>query len=246
MLAWAVGPMYSAYLSRGRASTPIGRGSRRSASSLAAAPGSGRQLAALRGVIATSIEIPRLVRVRWPATCRAACTSIPTCAGGWSPGCARWASSARPRSTPSWPPTTAPRAPSTPRAAARSSPRRGQGGGLGAADARHRTVAHALLYATASGFWHRDHAALTAPYVERYFAEIARHRAAAFGLGGRPARAAGLSRNRSGPADARAGRRAAGSRRCCRPDRACGDRPHRRPAPRAGLTRSASLDSHVA
>ena len=37
---------------------------------------------------------------------------------------------------------------------------------------RDTELSAALLYATARGFWHRDHAALTGPYVSRYFDEI--------------------------------------------------------------------------
>lgn len=73
---------------------------------------------------------------------------------------------------PSWLPTTARRVPNT---------RRWCRALLPDADAKRAAwlvlmsdahCANSLLYATTRGFWHPDQSALTAPYVERYFAEI--------------------------------------------------------------------------
>ena len=104
----------------------------------------------------------------------------------------------------------------------------------------------ALLYATASGFWHRDHAALTAPYVERYFDEILGTAALRSGwVLGRLAQLAYPSTAVS-PADARRW-----PTRCCRATMLpAGSRVRWPTAPTICAARwlraHASLDSHVA
>jgi aminopeptidase N len=169
MLTWAVGPMYSAYLAVPRVDVV---GAAADAALVLALAGSGRQLAALRGVIATSIEIPRLIRflandlpagvvlepdLRWRLVAR-------LCALGEFGADEIDTELAADDST---------------EGAEHAARCRALVPNTDAKAAAWELLMHdtersaALLYATARGFWHRDHTALTEPYVSRYFDEIA-------------------------------------------------------------------------
>ncbi|HZZ97976.1 MAG TPA: aminopeptidase N [Jatrophihabitantaceae bacterium] len=170
LLAWVVEPMSSAYLIDPGPALDVVR-TAVDAALAAAAPGSGRQLAAMRGVVATSVDVARLVGLlagdlpagvvlepdlRWRLVAR-------LCALGHFGLDDVEAELAADDSTEGAEHAARCRA-LVPTAQAKA--------------AAWQLLMHdtelsaALLYATARGFWHRDHAAFTEPYVARYFDEI--------------------------------------------------------------------------
>ena len=106
-------------------------------------------------------------------TCPRASRSTSTCAGGSWSGWRRSAPSTSPSSTGSSPPSPTGGRPgrSTPgaRVAAR---RRGQGLGLGAASPARSTCPTTSSRRPGCGMWRGGQEQLTAPYVERYFADL--------------------------------------------------------------------------
>jgi aminopeptidase N len=170
MLAWTTGPLCRAYLAA-PADALDTLTSAADAALAAAAPGSGRQLAALRGVVAASSDVARLQRLR---------------AGEAPDGVAldpdlRWRLVAR---------LTALGALDLADIGAELVADESAEGGEHAAQCRALVPSEdakamawerlmrdtecsaALLYATASGFWHPAQRAITKPFGARYFAEI--------------------------------------------------------------------------
>jgi aminopeptidase N len=172
VLAWAIGPLGGAYLSpeaRPAALTAIAQAA---ATALdASPPGSGRQLAALRGLIAAETDAGRLRGVLAGA--------VPD--GVRLDPDLRWRVVGRLCTLGEFRPADIDaelRADDSSEGAEQAAYCRAARPDAAAKDAawellmHDSAVANSVLYATATGFWRPAQHALTAPYVERYFAEI--------------------------------------------------------------------------
>lgn len=173
VLTWTLSTLTAVYLPDGRRREAVARVADVTTAALAASsPGSGRQLAAARGLIATGSDLALLRRwlggtvpdglvldadLRWRILAQ-------LCAAGDSDAAEIGRELAADDST------EGAQQAARCRAALPDPQAKQQAWSVLMTDA---DGANSLLYATARGFWHPDQAGLTAPYVPRYFAEIA-------------------------------------------------------------------------